>query len=78
MGTIAITLTLFFALFAGAVGGVTTTASASLPGAPFDSVKLALEETSLFFTPDPAQQAERHLLAAQERCQRDSGPCAGR
>ena len=33
MGTIAITLTLFFALFAGAVGGVTTTASASFPRA---------------------------------------------
>ena len=40
MGTIAITLTLFFALFAGAVGGVTTHASAGFPRTPFCSVEL--------------------------------------
>ncbi len=67
MSTIAITVTVLLALVMGSVGGVTTLASQSMPGSPIYTMKLFMEETTLFMAPDPETRAEQHLLMFQER-----------
>jgi hypothetical protein len=69
MSTLLIKAMLVVGLLFGSAGATAAMASNSLPDSPLYPVKLALEDTRLALTTDPAEQAKLHLVLAQERIQ---------
>ena len=67
MSTLLIKAMLVVGLLFGSAGTTATMASNSLPDSPLYPVKLALEDTRLALTNDPAEQAKLHLQKLLER-----------
>jgi len=69
MSTLLIKTAIVFSLLFGTMGGTAVMAANSLPDSPVYPLKLAMEQTQLALTRDPAQQGELQLALAQKRSQ---------
>jgi hypothetical protein len=69
MSALLVKATLIISMAFGSAGGAAALAANSLPDSPLYSAKLAMEQTRLHATSDPAEQAALHMVLAGVRAQ---------
>jgi len=69
MSVLLVKATLIVSMVFGSIGGAAALAANSLPDSPLYPAKLAMEQTRLNATTDPAKQAELHMTLAGIRVQ---------
>ena len=67
MSALLLKATLIIGMMFGSAGGAVALADNSLPGSPLYPAKLAIEQTRMSVTSDPAEQAALHMTLAQVR-----------